>query len=101
VKLAGIIANLRGNPQERERVERFASEIGSRVLHSIPKDPQVVRAEESRRPLMEFDPASPAAVAFEELCSCIEGLDQGDLHVPRPLGRREFDDIFARTGPGK
>ena len=94
VRLGGIVANLRDNPREQERVELLARELGSRVLHYVPKDRLVVSAEEARVPLVTFAPHSDITRAYEALHARIDSLGAGELCTPYPLLREEFDELF-------
>ncbi len=108
VRLGGFIGNLRGNPDERERLERLAALVGSRVVHVVPKDPAVTEAELRRVPVVEHAPEGEAGRALAELQRRIAALTEAQACVPRPLERGEFDRHFharaerapLRPGPG-
>ncbi len=94
VRLGGLIANLRGLEREAERVEQLAGSIGTRVVHAIPQDREVARAELERIPVVDGNPSCAAAVALRELGAKIAALAPADLAVPRPLPRGELDRMF-------
>jgi nitrogenase iron protein NifH len=100
VRLAGLVANLRGLERETERVEQLARAIGTRVVHAIPQDPEVARAELDRVPVVDSNPSCPAAVAMRELGEKIAALSPEDLSVPKPLPRSELDRMFLTTRIG-
>lgn len=97
VRMGGLVGNLRGLPGEEERIGKLAELIGSRVVHTIPREAGIVEAELKRIPVVEADPQGPAARAFAELCQRITGLQKSQFHVPRPLARSEFDRSFLTT----
>ncbi|MDI7267271.1 MAG: hypothetical protein QME96_04690 [Myxococcota bacterium] len=97
VRLGGLIGNLRGGSDERKLIGRLAEELGSRVIHHIPRDKAVQAAERKRTPCVEFDAKSPAGRAFAALWERVDRLRAADLCVPRPLAPSEFDRIFLAS----
>lgn len=95
-KLGGIVANLRNVRDEREQIEELARQIGSQVLHMIPRDETVNEAERRRVPLVFHDPDCPASRALEELYERIRDLPPEQLRLPRPLPQARFEDVFFR-----
>jgi len=94
VRLAGLIANLRGLDGELDRVEQLALSIGSRVIHALPRDEEIAKAELGRVPVVDGSPSSPAAVALRDLYRKVAELDPNHRTIPRPLTRGELDRIF-------
>jgi nitrogenase iron protein NifH len=80
---------------ELERVKRLADAIGSRVIHAVPRDPEVAGAELERVPVIEASPGCAAAVALRELHDKLAGA--ADCTVPTPLAREEFDAMFSAS----
>jgi nitrogenase iron protein NifH len=96
-RMGGLIANLRNVHYEKEQIEELAKQIGSSVLYMIPRDPTVNEAERKRVPLVDFDPACPAAEALVLLHARISTIGPDDLHIPKPLPRDRFEDLFLRN----
>ncbi len=94
VRMGGFIANLRGMPNEQDRVLRLARLIQTRVAHAIPKDPAIVDAELARVPVVDSAPDSPAGRAFRELFADLAATSASEGTVPHPLTRAEFDAEF-------
>ena len=95
VRLGGIVANLRGLDDEEDRLRTLASLVNTRIVHSVPRDQAVNRAEARRRPVGMDEPDAPAAQAFDALHAALEATVPDELTIPRPLTRQEFDTRFA------
>lgn len=95
VRLGGIIANLRGLDDEESRLMDLAAQVNTRVVHVIPRDQAVNRAEARRLPVGIDEPDAPAARAFDALHAALEATMPDDLTIPRPLTRQEFDERYA------
>lgn len=98
VRLGGLIGNMREVPGEQELIQKLADQINSRVIHFIPRDKTIPRAERRRIPCVELDGDSTASRAFVELCDRLNRLDPTRADVPRPLSRSEFDREFMESG---
>ena len=94
--LAGIICNCHNVDGERQLVNQFAKEIGSRVVHLIPRDNVVQRAEINRKTVMEFDPACHQASEYRALAQAIE--EDVKLVVPSPLPQERLDALMVENG---
>lgn len=99
-RVAGLVANLRAVPGERDLLERFASALGTRVAAWIPRDPAVFEAERAGRTLIETAPDSPAAAAIRRLADAIYEGPGDSLVVPTPLDDDAFEALFAAWRPG-
>lgn len=98
VSLGGLVANLRGVPNELSLLERFADAVGTRLLHPIPRSETVQRAELASRTVIEFAPDSDAARRYEALFEQIS-RDSAGRAAPRPMDDSAFEDfIAAKTG---
>ena len=75
IGLAGIICNSREVHGERELVERFAREVGSRMLEMIPKDPMVQKYEREGYSVIEKAPDSEIAKVYRGLAKKIIEID--------------------------
>lgn len=95
-RLGGLIANLRGTPDEKGVIERFAASLNTMVIGWIPRDEHVFEAEMMGRTVIEVFPDSPAGRAFEELAERIFTMRPEDLVLPTPLSDAEFEALFSR-----
>jgi nitrogenase iron protein NifH len=89
-RLGGIICNSRNVDGERELLEAFAQRLGSKLIHFVPRDNIVQRAEINKKVVIEFDPESQQAQEYLTLANNIENNDL--FVVPEPL---EMDDLEA------
>ncbi len=70
-KLGGLILNQRNVAHEKEIVERFAQEMGTKILGVIPRDDNINRYEAEGKTVIEGNPELPVAKAFFELAQRI------------------------------
>lgn len=94
-RLAGIVCNCRDVAGEREVVGAYARAIGSRILHTVPRSPEVQRAETHRQTLLEYAPESSQADAYRELARAVEAAGPGDAVIPEPLGLEGLEELVG------
>ena len=70
-KLGGLILNQRNVANENEIVERFAQEMGTKILGVIPRDEHINRYEAEGKTVIEGNPELPVAKAFFTLAQRI------------------------------
>jgi len=58
VRLGGLIANLRGVPNEERVLERFSRAVNVPLLPSIPRDPAILDAETALQTVVEYAPVA-------------------------------------------
>src|ERR1035437_718113 len=58
VRLGGIICNSRKCENEREMIEELARQLGTQMIHFVPRDNVVQRAEINRKTVIEFEPTA-------------------------------------------
>ena len=91
VYLAGLVANLKDPAVDRDRLERFAKAIGTRVLEYVPRDPAVREAEYARdRTVVERSPDSPFARSMRALAARLLEVDKAACPVPTPMDDKAF-----------
>ena len=56
VRLGGLICNSRNVDIEKEMIEALAAKLGTQMIHFIPRDNMVQRAEINRKTVIEYDP---------------------------------------------
>ena len=94
--LAGIICNCRNVEGERELVEQFAEEIGTVVVHVVPRDNVVQKAEINRKTVIEFDPGCDQAAEYRALANAVE--QNTYLGVPGPLSQERLEELMMEFG---
>ena len=96
VRLGGVICNSRNVDNEREMIEAFAAKLGTQMIHFIPRDNMVQKAEINRKTVIEFDSAHPQADEYRTLARKIEA---NEMHViPQPMSTDELEKLLIDYG---
>ncbi|NTV98881.1 MAG: nitrogenase iron protein [Chlorobiaceae bacterium] len=96
VRLGGLICNSRKVDNEREMIEELARKIGTQMIHFVPRDNFVQRAEINRKTVIDYDPSHPQADEYRALANKI---DQNDMFViPKPLEIEELETLLIDFG---
>ena len=66
-RLGGLIQNSRGVKDEDSLVDRAAEEMGTTVIHRLPRDPAVQRCEDLGTTVVDGEPGSQMAASYREL----------------------------------
>jgi len=90
VVLAGLVANLRGSDAPRDKLRRFARRLSTRILATIPRDPQIQESERRRSTVVERAPGSASSRAFRALAAALERTDKRRCVLPTPMEDEEF-----------
>ena len=96
VRLGGIICNSRKVDQELELLEAFAKELGSQLIHFVPRDNMVQRAEIHKQTVIEFDPKADQADEYRALAKAIDNNKM--LVIPKPMSQERLEEILMAYG---
>lgn len=96
VRLGGIICNSRKVDNELPLLQAFADELGSQLIHFVPRDNIVQRAEINRKTVIDFDPAAGQAEEYRKLASAIDGNDM--FVVPKPMTQDRLEELMMQHG---
>ena len=96
VRLGGIICNSRKVDREYELVEAFAKELGTQLIHFVPRDNEVQRAEIRKKTVIEHNPEAPQADEYRELARKIE--ENTSFVIPKPLATERLEEILLEFG---
>lgn len=96
VRLGGIICNSRKVDGEADLVSAFAKELGTQMIHFVPRDNMVQRAEINKKTVIEYAPESDQAGVYRELARKIDGNDM--FVVPKPLKQDRLEQILMEHG---
>jgi nitrogenase iron protein NifH len=96
VRLGGLICNSRNTDREAELIEALAKRLGTRMIHFVPRDNQVQRAELRRMTVIEYSPDHPQATEYRELARKIS--ENKMLAIPTPLQMDELEDLLMQYG---
>lgn len=95
-RLGGIICNSRNVDGERELLEAFAKKLGSQLIHFVPRDNIVQRAEINRKTVIDYDSECGQAKEYLTLANNIESNTK--LVVPTPLPMEELESMMVEHG---
>ncbi len=96
VRLAGLICNSRNTDREDELIEALASKLGTQMVHFVPRDNAVQRAEIRRMTVIEYDPTHKQADEYRELAQKV--IDNKNLVIPTPITMDELEDLLMEFG---
>ena len=92
-RLAGVILNSRGNEQFEQRVlTAFSERLGSQLIHTIPRSPEIADYEVEGKTIVEGAPHSEAASHFRELAGKI--LENSTVVVPTPVELEDLQSLY-------
>ncbi|MBS7525973.1 nitrogenase iron protein [Fusibacter paucivorans] len=95
-RLGGIICNSRKVDNEYNMIKAFAEELGSQMIHFVPRDNVVQRAEINRKTVIDFDAKDPQADEYRTLAKAIDG--NKNLVVPKPMSEDRLEEILSEFG---
>jgi nitrogenase iron protein NifH len=96
VRLGGLICNSRKVDGEAGLVEAFARELGTQMIHFVPRDNMVQRAEINKKTVIEYDPNCAQAEEYRALARKIDGNDM--FVIPKPLKQERLEQILMEHG---
>ncbi len=96
VRLGGIICNSRKVDNELELLTAFAKELGSQLIHFVPRDNMVQRAEINKKTVIDYDATQPQADEYRTLAG---NIDQNDMFViPKPMTQDRLEELLMTHG---
>ncbi|WP_424358944.1 nitrogenase iron protein [Methanocella sp. MCL-LM] len=96
VRLGGIICNSRKADNEYALVKAVAEEIGTQMIHFVPRDNIVQRAEINKKTVIDFDPAASQANEYRKLAKAI---DENQMFVvPKPMTQDRLEELMMKHG---
>ncbi len=96
VRLGGIICNSRKVDNELDLLQAFASELGSQLIHFVPRDNIVQRAEINRKTVIDFDPAAAQADEYRALSQKIHHNQM--FVIPKPMVQDRLEELMMEHG---
>ncbi|MFP4156128.1 MAG: nitrogenase iron protein [Opitutales bacterium] len=96
VRLGGLICNSRNCDREAEMIEEFAKRLGTKMVHFVPRDNDVQRAEINRKTVIDWNPDCKQA---EEYRTLARNIDENTLRViPKPMEIEELEGLLMDYG---
>jgi nitrogenase iron protein NifH len=96
VRLGGLICNSRKVDNEQNMIEEFAKRLGTQMIHFIPRDNMVQKAEINRKTVIDYDPVHPQADEYRMLAKKID--ENKNFVVPKPLTIAELEELLVTFG---
>jgi nitrogenase iron protein NifH len=96
VRLGGLICNSRKVDREQDLIQELARRLGTQMIHFLPRDNMVQRAEINRKTVIDFDAALPMADEYRTLATKIN--DNEMFVVPKPLAIEDLEHLLIDFG---
>ncbi|AAW39625.1 MAG: nitrogenase iron protein [Dehalococcoides mccartyi] len=96
VKLGGLICNSRMVDNEKEMIAEFAKRLGTQMIHFVPRDNDVQRAEINKKTVIEWNPQAKQADEYRALAKAIDNNQM--FVVPKPISVDELESLLVEFG---
>ncbi len=96
VRLGGLICNSRKVDNEREMIEEFARQLGSQMVHFVPRDNDVQRAEIRKMTVIDWNSSCLQADEYRALARQIDENER--FVIPKPLSIEELESLLLEFG---
>ncbi len=96
VRLGGIICNSRKVDGELGLMEEFVSAIGTKLIHFVPRDNVVQKAEFNKKTVTEYDDKENQAFEYSELARKL--IENEDFVIPKPLTMDQLEAMVVKYG---
>ncbi|MCO1600876.1 MULTISPECIES: nitrogenase iron protein [Desulfosporosinus] len=96
VRLGGLICNSRQTDKELELMEALAKKINTQLIHFIPRDNEVQRAELRKMTVIEYNRTHKQADEYRTLAKKIE--DNKMMTIPTPISMEELEELLMEYG---
>ena len=96
VRLGGLICNSRKVNNELEMIDELARQLGTQVIHFVPRNNDVQRAEINRKTVIEWNPKCTQADEYRQLA---HSIDKNKMFViPTPLKMEALEKLLLDFG---
>ena len=96
VRLGGIICNSRNVDREIELLRAFAEELGTQLIHFVPRDNVVQHAEIHKETVIQYKPQAKQADEYRQLAKKIEENEM--FVIPKPMTQDRLEEILLEYG---
>lgn len=96
VRLGGIICNSRNVDHELDLLRAFAKELGTQLIHYVPRDNIVQRAEIRKQTVIDYKSDSNQAQEYRNLAKAIENNKK--FVIPTPMTQDRLEEILVKFG---
>lgn len=95
-RLGGIICNSRKVDNEYALLKAFAEELGSQLIHFVPRDNLVQRAEIHKKTVIDYDPEAGQADEYRNLAKAIDTNEM--FVIPKPMTQDRLEELLMQHG---
>ena len=96
VRLGGLICNSRKVDNESAMIQELARQLGTQMIHFVPRDNMVQHAEINRKTVIDYKPEHPQADEYRALAKAI---DENEMFVvPKPLSIPDLEKLLIDFG---
>ncbi len=96
IRLGGLICNSRQVDNEEKMIEEFAKKLGTQMIHFVPRNNIVQKAEINRKTVIDFESEHAQADEYRALAKKIE---QNKMFiVPMPLEMETLEGLLVEFG---
>jgi nitrogenase iron protein NifH len=96
VRLGGLICNSRNVDNEKEMIEEFARQLGTQMIHFVPRNNDVQRAEINRKTVIEWRADCTQADEYRALGKAIDNNKM--FVIPKPLPISDLEKLLIDFG---
>lgn len=96
VRLGGLICNSRKVDNEETMIVAFAKKLGTQMIHFVPRENVVQRAEINRKTVIEYEPTHAQADEYRMLAKKIDV--NKNFVIPTPLEIEELESLLIEYG---
>ena len=96
IRLGGLICNSRAVDFEQEMIEALAEKLGTQMIHFIPRENVVQRAEINRKTVIEYEPEHSQADEYRMLAKKID--ENKKYVIPTPIAIEELEELLVTYG---
>lgn len=96
VRLGGLICNSRKVDNEAEMIQELARQLGTQMIHFVPRDNMVQKAEIHRKTVIDFEPTHPQADEYRALAKKV--AENQMFVVPKPLEMDALEKLLIDFG---
>ncbi len=96
VRLGGLICNSRNTDREDELIMALADKLGTQMIHFIPRENEVQRAELRRQTVVQYNPGHAQADEYRTLAQKI--ANNTNFVIPTPITQDELEELLMEFG---
>ena len=96
VRLGGLICNSRNTDREDELIMALADKLGTQMIHFIPRENEVQRAELRRQTVVQYNPEHAQADEYRTLAQKI--ANNTNFVIPTPITQDELEELLMEFG---